>query len=110
MAQSKVLLEEHLKSLRLPTFLREYDKLARQCAAQGVDFRTGKLPAPKESPVKVSGTPGKGSLAAYGLIRQKAKAVLSDRRLDHDLNALTELIESGELTQIVENETGRLYQ
>ena len=38
MAQSKVLLEEHLKSLRLPTFLREYDKLARQCAAQGVDY------------------------------------------------------------------------
>ena len=38
MAQSKVLLEEHLKSLRLPTFLREYSKLARQCAAEGVDY------------------------------------------------------------------------
>lgn len=38
MAQSMVLLEEHLKSLRLPTFLREYSKLARQCAAEGVDY------------------------------------------------------------------------
>ena len=28
MAKAKVLLEEHLKALRLPTFLREYDKLA----------------------------------------------------------------------------------
>jgi DNA replication protein DnaC len=34
----KVLLEEHLKALRLPTFLREYNKLARQCAAEGVDY------------------------------------------------------------------------
>ena len=33
----QVLLAHHLKSLRLPTFLREYDKLARQCAAEGVD-------------------------------------------------------------------------
>ena len=27
----------HFKTLRLPTFLREHDKLARICAAQGVD-------------------------------------------------------------------------
>ena len=33
----QVLLAQHLKALRLPTFLREYDKLARQCAAEGVD-------------------------------------------------------------------------
>ena len=25
----------HLKTLKLPTFLREYDKLARQCATEG---------------------------------------------------------------------------
>ena len=33
----QVLLTHHLKTLKLPTFLREYDKLARQCAAEGVD-------------------------------------------------------------------------
>src|ERR1019366_5480375 len=33
----QVLLAHHLKALRLPTFLREYDKLACQCAAEGVD-------------------------------------------------------------------------
>ena len=32
----QVLLTHHLKALRLPTFLREHDKLARQCAAEGV--------------------------------------------------------------------------
>lgn len=33
----QMLLVHHLKALMLPTFLREYDKLARQCAAEGVD-------------------------------------------------------------------------
>ena len=33
----QVLLAHHLKTLKLPTFLREYDKLARQCATEGTD-------------------------------------------------------------------------
>ena len=33
----QVLLAHHLKTLKLPTFLREYDKIARQCATEGVD-------------------------------------------------------------------------
>ena len=33
----QLLLAHHLKALRLPTFLREYDKVAKQCAAEGVD-------------------------------------------------------------------------
>jgi DNA replication protein DnaC len=33
----QLLLAHHLKALKLPTFLREYDKLAQQCAADGVD-------------------------------------------------------------------------
>jgi len=32
-----LLLAHHLKTLRLPTFLREHDKQARICAAEGVD-------------------------------------------------------------------------
>ena len=32
-----LLLEHHLRKLRLPTFLREYGKMAAQCAAEGVD-------------------------------------------------------------------------
>ena len=34
----QLLLEHHLKQLRLPTFLREYDKLSRQCAAEQADY------------------------------------------------------------------------
>ena len=36
-ARSTLLLEHHLKELKLPTFLREYRKLATQCAAEGTD-------------------------------------------------------------------------
>jgi DNA replication protein DnaC len=36
-APPELLLAHHLKALKLPTFLREHDKLARQCAAEGVD-------------------------------------------------------------------------
>jgi DNA replication protein DnaC len=38
----QILLGHHLKALKLPTFLREHDKLARQCAAEGVEH-TGYL-------------------------------------------------------------------
>lgn len=34
----QVLLEHHLRALRLPTILREYDKVARQCAEEKTDF------------------------------------------------------------------------
>ena len=33
----QLLLTHHLKALRLPTFLREYDKVAKQCASEGID-------------------------------------------------------------------------
>jgi DNA replication protein DnaC len=33
----EILLSHYLKSLKLPTFLREYQKLARLCATEGVD-------------------------------------------------------------------------
>lgn len=33
----QVLLTHHLKQLKLPTVLREYDKMARECARDGVD-------------------------------------------------------------------------
>ena len=33
----QMLLTHHLKTLKLPTFLSEYDKVARQCAEEGVD-------------------------------------------------------------------------
>jgi DNA replication protein DnaC len=36
-AKPQVLLSHYLKQLKLPTFLAEYDKLARECARDGID-------------------------------------------------------------------------
>jgi|GEM_PF-2068561 len=33
----QVLLAHHLKQLKLPTVLREYEKVARECAQGGID-------------------------------------------------------------------------
>ena len=35
--RSTLLLEHHLKELKLPSYRREYGKMATQCAAEGVD-------------------------------------------------------------------------
>ena len=37
-SKSTILLEHHLKELKLPSFLREYGKMAAQCTAEGVDY------------------------------------------------------------------------
>ena len=42
----QVLLTHYLKTLRLPIFLREYDKLARQCAGEDLDYPRYLLPWP----------------------------------------------------------------
>jgi hypothetical protein len=34
----QLLLDHHLKALRLPTMLREYDRVAKQCAAEYLDY------------------------------------------------------------------------
>jgi len=34
----QVLLTHYLKTLKLPTFLKEYGKVAQQCAVEGVDY------------------------------------------------------------------------
>jgi len=34
----QVLLTHYLKTLKLPTFLKEYGKVSQQCAAEGVDY------------------------------------------------------------------------
>ena len=33
----EILLRHHLKKLKLPTVLREHEKIARQCASEGLD-------------------------------------------------------------------------
>ena len=60
--QPTILLEHHLKELRLPTFLREYGKMAAQCAAEGVDhpgylLRSGRPASPQSRAWTPSASP-----------------------------------------------------
>jgi DNA replication protein DnaC len=48
---AQVLLEHHLKMLRLPTLLRGYDKVARQCSARSTDYPRYVLPMTELEPL-----------------------------------------------------------
>ena len=52
-----LLLEHHLKELKLPTFLREYGKIAAQCASEGVDYPDYLL---RLSELELGQVPGRG--------------------------------------------------
>lgn len=41
----QVLLTHYLKTLKLPTFLREYNKIAKLCAAERLDYEVTTLGA-----------------------------------------------------------------
>jgi len=59
------------------------------CAAQGVDFR---------GPDKL----GKGTKAAYSLVRKKVSALKEDRVMSTDIEAVVELVRSRELIKTIE--------
>ena len=59
------------------------------CATQGIDFR---------GPEKL----GQGTRVAYSLIRKRVPMLKEDRVMSKDIEAVTELIRSGELVEAVE--------
>ncbi|MGQ9707567.1 MAG: histidine ammonia-lyase [bacterium] len=63
--------------------------------AQAVEFK---------KPLKL----GKGTAAAYELIRQTVPKLEADRPLQYDINRLTEIVRSGELLRAVEQAVGTL--
>ncbi|NVI97155.1 MULTISPECIES: histidine ammonia-lyase [unclassified Myxococcus] len=78
---------------------RQVSDFARSClaieilvAAQALDFRL---------PLK----PGKGALAAYELVRSKVPHMDKDRELHRDIEAVTQLVDSGELLAAVRSAT-----
>ncbi|AKQ66548.1 Histidine ammonia-lyase [Myxococcus hansupus] len=78
---------------------RQVSDFARSClaieilvAAQALDFRL---------PLK----PGKGALAAYELVRSKVPHMEKDRELHRDIEAVSQLVDSGELLAAVRSAT-----
>ena len=64
-------------------------------AAQAMDFRR---------PLRA----GKGTEAAYRVIRRHVDILTEDRPLHADINAMADLVESGEILAEVERAVGRL--
>jgi len=65
------------------------------CAAQGLDLFTNLKP-------------GEGTLAAYQVIRESITHLDTDRFLAADINAMRELMRSGEILRAVEKKVGEL--
>jgi len=81
-----------LKGRQVSEFARSCLAIEVLCAAQALDFRL---------PVK----PGKGALAAYELVRSKVPHMDRDRELHKDIEAVTQLIDSGALLAAVRSAT-----
>ncbi|NMO22893.1 histidine ammonia-lyase [Pyxidicoccus fallax] len=81
-----------LKGRQVSDFTRSCLAIEVLCAAQALDFRL---------PVK----PGKGALAAYELVRSKVPHMDRDRELHKDIEAVSQLIDSGELLATVRSAT-----
>ncbi|MBJ6762853.1 histidine ammonia-lyase [Myxococcaceae bacterium JPH2] len=81
-----------LKGRQVSEFTRSCIAIETLVAAQALDFRL---------PVK----PGKGALAAYELVRSKVPHMDRDRELHKDIEAVTALIDSGELLAAVRSAT-----
>lgn len=81
-----------LKGRQVADFTRSCLAIEVLCAAQALDFRL---------PVK----PGKGALAAYELVRSKVPTLEKDRELHRDIEAVSQLIDSGELLAAVRSAT-----
>ncbi|MCP3141897.1 histidine ammonia-lyase [Pyxidicoccus xibeiensis] len=81
-----------LKGRQVSEFTRSCLAIEVLCAAQALDFRL---------PVK----PGKGALAAYELVRSKVPHMDRDRELHKDIEAVSQLIDSGALLAVVRSAT-----
>jgi histidine ammonia-lyase len=77
-----------LKGRQVGDFARSCLAIEMLVAAQALDFRL---------PVK----PGKGALAAYELVRSKVPHMEKDRELHKDIEAVSQLIDSGEMLRTV---------
>lgn len=81
-----------LKGRQVGDFTRSCLAIEMLVAAQALDFRL---------PVK----PGKGALAAYELIRSKVPHMDRDRELHKDIEAVSQLVDSGAIIEAVRSAT-----
>ena len=96
--------QEDFVSMGMTTALKTRQILDNAQAVLGIEFMAGAQAIDFRSPVK----PSKGVQAAYDVIRKHVDRLEEDRPLFDDINALKEVVESGEILGAVEKVVGPL--
>ncbi len=96
--------QEDFVSMGMTTALKTRQILDNAQAVLGIEFMAGAQAIDFRSPVK----PSKGVQAAYDVIRKHVDRLEADRPLFDDINALKEVVESGEILGAVEKAVGPL--
>ncbi|MBN2082470.1 histidine ammonia-lyase [bacterium] len=92
--------KEIIKNTRIVLAIEMY------AAAQAMDFRARGRTRDAEGGKKLK--PGKGTGAAYEVIRQHIPFMEDDRAMNYDIKKMCELIESGEILEAVEGAVGEI--
>ena len=96
--------QEDFVSMGMTTDLKTRQNIDNAQAVLGIEFMAGAQAIDFRSPVK----PSKGVQAAYHVIRRYVDRLEEDRPLYDDINALKEVVESGEILEAVEKVVGPL--
>ena len=88
----------------MTTVLKTRDIIKNAFAIIGMELIAGAQAFDFLKPAK----PGKGSLAAYEVIRKYVTYLDDDRPLHNDINALAEVVTRGEIVDAVESAIGKL--
>jgi len=96
--------QEDFVSMGMTTALKTRQIIDNAQAVLGIEFMAGAQAIDFRSPVK----PSKGVQAAYHVIRRYVDRLEEDRPLYDDINALKEVVESGEILEAVEKVVGPL--
>jgi histidine ammonia-lyase len=96
--------QEDFVSMGMTTALKTQQIIDNAQAVLGIEFMAGAQAIDFRKPIK----PGKGIEAAARIIRKYVDHLEEDRPLFDDINKLKEVVESGEILEAVEKETGPL--
>ncbi|MEW6295334.1 MAG: histidine ammonia-lyase [Candidatus Diapherotrites archaeon] len=96
--------QEDFVSMAATTAIKTKEILKNSSAIFAIELMAGAQALDFRKPLK----PGKGTQAAYEVIRKYVKPLEEDRPLYNDINKLSEVVRSGEIVEAVEKVVGKL--
>jgi len=96
--------QEDFVSMSFNAALKTRQILDNACLVAGIELLAGAQAVEFRKPLGL----GKGTAAAYRLIREHVKPLVEDRPMQYDINTMGDLVKSGALLDAVEAEIGVL--